>query len=296
MIRVLLRLALFTAAVAGLAFWAVTRPATLPADTALPAGDPVNGALVFAAAGCASCHAEPGSGSPDAPVLSGGRAFKTDFGTFYAPNISPDPDAGIGSWTEVDFARALTKGVSPDGQHYYPAFPYTAYAFMTPQDTGDLLAYMRTLPASPTVSQPHDLGFPFSIRRGLGVWKVLNQSADYHLQGELSEQEVRGRYIAEGLAHCSECHTERDALGGLNRSRWMAGAPSPTGKGRIPNITPGVLGWSEADLTAYFTSGLTPEYDSAGGDMAVVIENLAKLPEADRAALAAYMLRIETVR
>ena len=296
MLRGLIRLAVFLVAGGALVFWAITRPDTLPAQTVLPDGDPEAGALVFAAAGCASCHVAPGAGETDAPVLAGGRAFVTDFGTFYAPNISSDPDAGIGSWTEAEFAQAVTRGVSPDGQHYYPAFPYTAYAFMTDQDAGDLFAYMRTLPASATESQPHDLGFPFSIRRGLGIWKLLNQSADFHLQGDLNAEETRGRYIAEALAHCSECHTDRDVLGGLNRNRWLAGAPSPTGKGRIPNITPGVLGWSAGDLTAYFTSGLTPEYDSAGGDMAVVLENLAKLPEADREALAAYLLRVETVR
>ncbi|WP_375227662.1 c-type cytochrome [Roseobacter sp. S98] len=296
MLRGLIRLAVFLVAGGALVFWVITRPDTLPAQTVLHDGDPEAGALVFAAAGCASCHVDPGAGQTDAPVLAGGRPFVTDFGTFYAPNISSDPDAGIGRWTEAEFAQAVTRGVSPDGQHYYPAFPYTAYAFMTDQDAGDLFAYMRTLPASATESQPHDLGFPFNIRRGLGIWKLLNQSADFHLQGDLNPQETRGRYVAEALAHCSECHTERDVLGGLNRNRWLAGAPSPTGKGRIPNITPGVLGWSAADLTAYFTSGLTPEYDSAGGDMAVVVENLAKLPEADREALAAYLLRVETVR
>nr|WP_300032302.1 cytochrome c [uncultured Roseobacter sp.] len=289
--RLVLTAGLFGAAV----FWWLTRPDPLPDDQTLPSADAEAGALVFAAAGCASCHVAPGADDAEPAVLSGGRAFATDFGTFYAPNISPDPASGIGRWTAAQFTRAVQSGVSPDGQHYYPAFPYTAYAFMTRDDIGDLWAYMQTLPASQVPGKAHDVGLPFSIRRGLGLWKLMNQSGDFHLQGDLSAEEERGRYLAEALGHCTECHTARDSLGGLDRDRWLAGAPSPTGKGRIPNITPGVLGWSEADLVAYFTSGLTPDYDSAGGDMVTVIENLAKLPETDRAALAAYLLRIETV-
>jgi mono/diheme cytochrome c family protein len=257
--------------------------------------DPQAGRLVFAAGGCISCHAAPEAAASEHPVLAGGLAFPSDFGTFYAPNISPDPVAGIGGWSVADFARALTKGVSPVGQHYYPAFPYTAYQHLTPADVSNLFSYIKTLPPTPQASRPHDVGFPFNIRRGLGTWKIAFMAKDYAVTGDLDASAVRGRYLAEGLAHCGECHTPRNAVGGLDRSRWLAGAPNPSGKGRIPNITPAALEWSRADLIAYFTSGFTPDFDTAGGEMAEVVSNLAQLPEADRAALADYLKAVPPV-
>ncbi len=271
-------------------FWVLTWPATISNDYAsghVPDADA--GKLIFAAGGCVSCHAAPEAEAEAKLVLSGGLAFASDFGTFYAPNISPDPDHGIGNWTLPQFARALTKGVSPDGQHYYPAFPYTAYVHLLPADVADLFAYMRTLPASDMPTTHHDVGFPFNIRRGLGLWKALFMSEDYVLGGDLDPEIARGRYLAEGLGHCGECHTKRNALGALNRGAWLGGAPNPSGKGTIPNITVGKLDWSTADLVEYFTSGFTPDYDTAGGEMAEVVSNLAQLPESDRAAIAAYL-------
>ncbi len=275
-------------------FWVLTRPADLAEDWAqLPPGDVEKGALVFAAAGCQSCHTESAvSAAETGPLLSGGKSFPTAFGTFYASNISSDPVAGIGAWSLQEFARAVTLGVSPDGAHYFPAFPYTAYAKMLPQDVVDLFAYIQSLPASARANAEHALVFPFSWRRAVGIWKRLYLDGSYHLK-EVSTQELeRGRYLVEALAHCAECHTPRTALGGLDRSNWMAGAPDPAGQGRIPAITPLQLDWSKSDLVAYFSTGLTPDYDSAGGDMAEVIDNLATLPEPDRAAIAAYLLAL----
>ncbi|MBW4708812.1 cytochrome c [Roseobacter sp. YSTF-M11] len=294
--RWFLLLGVIGAALATSAGLIVTRPDRSDVDfTGTSEADPAAGALVFAAAGCASCHAAPNAEGDARLILSGGRAFASDFGTFFAPNISPDPTAGIGGWSRQEFTDAVTRGVSPAGQHYYPAFPYTAYAKMTPQDLVDLFSYMQSLPASDVANRPHDVGLPFSIRRGVGVWKALYFDTGYEVTGPLTPAETRGRYLAEGLAHCAECHTPRTALGGLDRSRWLGGAPNPSGKGRIPNITPSALAWSEEDMIAYFTSGLTPDYDSAGGEMVEVIENLAQLPEADRAALASYLKKVAPV-
>ncbi|APE43309.1 diacylglycerol kinase [Sulfitobacter alexandrii] len=268
-------------------FWVLTRPAPLRADVA--AGHTVdadNGAGVFHAGGCASCHAAPES--EDKLTLAGGEAFASPFGTFHAPNISPGPQ-GIGGWDLPAFARAVTRGVSPEGQHYYPAFPYTAYVHMTDTDVADLFAYMQTLPVSDTPSKPHDVGFPFNIRRGLGLWKLLYVHEDYVMAGDLDDELARGRYLVEALGHCGECHTPRGPLGGLERDAWLTGAPNPSGKGRIPNITPGGLDWSATDIAYYLQSGLTPDYDSVGGSMASVVQNLAQLPEDDRAAIAAYL-------
>ena len=273
----------------------LTRPAALQDGFAIDhTPDAEAGALVFAAAGCASCHVGSDPAGDTGPVLAGGKSFASDFGTFHAPNISPDTTAGIGNWSLDDFARAVTLGVSPNGKHSYPAFPYAAYQHMTPGDVSDLFAYMQTLPASPTPSVAHNVSFPFTIRRGVGVWKLAYMPGTYAIDTD-DPVVMRGRYLAEGLAHCAECHTARNAFGGLDRGRWMAGAPNPSGKGTIPNITPAALDWSEGDLIEYFTSGFTPDYDSAGGEMADVVENLSQLPDADRAAIAAYVLALPAI-
>ena len=228
-------------------------------------------------------------------LLSGGRQFASPFGTFYAPNISPDPENGIGGWSAMDLANAMVKGTSPDGQHYFPAFPYTSYTKANLGDIVSLHAFLATLPASTQPSKAHDVGFPFNIRRTLGVWKFLFLRDDFVVAGDLSEQEQRGRYLAEALGHCAECHTARNPLGGLKLSEWLGGAPNPSGKGTIPNITPGKLLWSQADIAEYLSSGFTPEYDTVGGSMADVVENTAKLPPEDRAAIAAYLANVVAV-
>lgn len=285
--RLLITVLLACAVIGAGGFWALTRPPALPDDVAAGhAADPAQGALVFAAAGCSSCHA--GKDAADPSVLSGGHALESGFGTFYAPNISWGPQ-GIGGWSLLEFARALRQGISPDGRHYYPAFPYTSYSRMTDADVADLYAYMATLPADDTPGLAHDVAFPFTIRRGIGLWNRRYLTDAPMMAGDLSPELARGRYLVEGLGHCAECHTARDAFGGLDRTVWLAGAPNPSGKGRIPDITPATLDWSQGDLVEYFTSGFTPDYDSVGGTMAAVVANLARLPESDRSAIAAYL-------
>lgn len=276
--------------------WFATAARPLPASaTAGLSGDATRGEAVFHAAGCASCHMAPGATGDAQRVLAGGQRFATQFGTFIAPNVSPDPEQGIGGWTLAEFASAVQRGVSPEGEHYYPAFPYAAYARASTQDIADLWAFWSTLPADATPSQPHEVGFPFNIRRTLGGWKLLFGGGDWAIAGNLTPTEGRGRYLAEALAHCGECHTPRNALGGLDRGRWLAGAPNPSGQGRVPNITPAVLDWSEVDIVAYLTTGFTPEFDVAGGHMAHVVENMARLPESDRQAIAAYLKRVPAI-
>jgi mono/diheme cytochrome c family protein len=274
----------------------MARPKPLAAEALADlSGDAARGELVFWAAGCASCHMADKAEGEAQLVLSGGQRFPSDFGTFVAPNISQDPEHGIGSWALVDLANAITRGVSPEGEHYYPSLPYASYAKMELQDVADLYAFLKTLPADPTPSQPHELGFPFSIRDSVGVWKLMFLSDDWALPGNLTPTAARGRYIAEAMAHCGECHTPRNLLGGLDTARWLGGAPNPSGDGRIPNITPGKLGWSDVDIVAYLTTGFTPEYDSVGGHMVHVVENMARLPESDRQAVAEYLLAVPSV-
>lgn len=259
-------------------------------------GDAERGATVFAAAGCAACHLAPDDETAtEAPVLAGGLAFPSDFGTFYAPNISQHGEAGIGDWTDMQIAAAVLNGVSPTGQHYYPAFPYGSYRAMEAQDLADLIAHLRTLPANATPSRPHDVGFPFNIRRSLGLWKLLFVSDGWQMEEAQGEELERGRYLVEVLGHCAECHTPRNALGGMDRSRWLGGAPHPSGEGTIPNITPGELTWSAADIAEYLKSGFTPDFDTAGGEMAEVVRNTARLTDADRAAIAAYLKALPPV-
>lgn len=280
------------AVVGAIGAWVLSAPRPLPdGATAGLVGEATRGEAVFHAAGCASCHMAPGSTGAAQLVLAGGQSFPSAFGTFVAPNISPS-EAGIGGWTLAQFANAVQRGVSPDGSHYYPAFPYAAYARMELQDLADLKAFIDTLPASDAPSLPHDLGFPFNIRRSLGLWKLLFLPKDWVVAGDLTPQATRGRYLAEALAHCGECHTPRNLLGGLDTGRWLAGGPNPSGQGTIPNITPAKLTWSEEEIVAYLTTGFTPEFDSVGGHMAHVVENFARLPESEAAAVAAYLKRV----
>lgn len=283
-------------AIVAVASWFASAPRG--GDPALVAdlkGDTLRGQLIFTATGCASCHMVPNAKGDAALVLAGGQRFVTAFGTFIAPNISPDPERGIGGWPLSDLVNAIKYGVSPEGQHYYPALPYGSYTHMALQDIADLHAYLATLPPDATPSAPHEIGFPFNIRRAVGVWKLLYLRSDWAIPDTLSPTETRGRYIAEAMAHCSECHTPRNLLGGPDRSRWLAGGPNPNGEGRIPNITPAKLTWTAADIVAYLTTGFTPEFDTVGGHMVLVVENMAKLPESDRAAVAAYLKLVPAV-
>ena len=288
---------LILATAGALGFWLVTRPVTADPDalTGLT-GDAARGAAVFHAGGCAGCHAAPDAEDEARLVLAGGRRFESPYGTFVAPNISPDPEHGIGDWDTLDLVNAMQHGVSPGGAHYYPAFPYTSYARASVQDVVDLKAYLDTLPADATPNAPHEIGFPFNIRRSLGAWKRLFGDDGWVVAGDgLSPEALRGRYLAESLGHCGECHTPRGALGQLDMAAWLGGAANPAGDGRIPNITPGGLDWSEGDIAAYLETGFTPEYDVVGGEMAEVVENLSQLPREDLAAIAAYLKAVPAV-
>lgn len=292
-----MRWLIFLGLVAAGGLYVLARPKPLPESAVAGlTGDPAKGELVFWAAGCASCHMAPEAKGEAELVLSGGQRFPSAFGTFVAPNISQDPEHGIGKWSLLDLANAITRGVSPKGEHYYPALPYASYAKMEMQDVADLYAFMKTLPADPTPSQPHELAFPFSMRETLGLWKLLFLSKDWVLPGNLTPTAARGRYIAEALAHCGECHTPRNMLGGLDTSRWLGGAPNPSGDGKVPNITPDKLKWAAADIVQYLTTGFTPEFDVVGGHMAHVVENMGRLPESDRLAVAEYILAVPSVQ
>lgn len=303
--KLLLAVALLAGIGGGLG-WGLSAPTTLSdAEIAsLKTGDAGNGEMVFWAGGCASCHAAKGAKGDDLLKLGGGLRLETPFGVFVVPNISSSEGDGIGSWSLADFANAMTHGTSPDGKNYYPAFPFTSYARMSLGDVSDLHAYLNTLPAVEGKAANHELGFPFNIRRGLGLWKRLFLNPDPVISAPVertyTDQALwdRGRYLVEGPGHCGECHTTRDFAGGLILANWLGGAPAPTGDGKIPNITPGDGGfrsWSASDIAYYLESGFTPDYDSVGGEMVHVQENMARLPSTDREAIAAYLKAIPSV-
>jgi len=259
--------------------------------------DPVAGERMFWAGGCASCHASPVNGKrakgDNKLLLGGGEELDTDYGVFRVPNISTHAEDGIGEWTLLEFVNAMQRGVSPDGRHYYPSFPYTSYARMPVEDVMDLKAFLDTLPPVAGRVAAHSLGFPWSLRRGVGVWKRRYLDTDPVMRAaEPTTLAGRGRLLVEGAGHCGECHTPRDRFGGLRRERWLAGAPNPEGKGRVPNITPGgktISQWSAADIAYYLESGFTPEFDTVGGSMVAVQENMARLSDEDRQAIVAYL-------
>ncbi|MCV2875556.1 cytochrome c [Rhodobacteraceae bacterium XHP0102] len=271
--------------------WAIfpSTPINQAALDSLAPPDLVNGERVFWAAGCASCHAGEDATGTERLILTGGRSFETEFGTFRAPNISPDAAEGIGDWSLETFLTAMQHGRSPSGLPYYPAFPYTAYRLAETQDMVDLYGYLQSLPADPTPSPQHDLGFPFNLRLGVFLWQALYLERGYAVTAPLSAEAVAGRYLVEAMAHCGECHSPRTALGAVDYDNWLRGAANPSGQGRIPALTPDHLTWSKGDIAAYLNDGFTPSFDSAGGHMVDVIRNMAMLTPEDRAAIAQYL-------
>lgn len=251
------------------------------------------GEYVYRAAGCESCHTDrEGNGAS----LAGGRALSTPFGRFYSPNITPDPETGIGRWSEADFVRALREGVSPAGEHYYPSFPYTAYTRLSDEDLRALWAFLRTRPAVHEANRAHVLPWYLRWRAWLAGWKRLYFSPGAVApRADKSAEWNRGAYLVQAAAHCGECHTPRGALGGLRRGFDLAGNREGAEGGVVPNITPdkktGIGRWRASELAEYLESGMTPDGDFAGDLMAEVIDHGLKfLTRADRQAIAVYVL------
>ena len=284
-------LAVLTAA-AGAAFYALTMPSAI-AQLQQPArqANIANGETMFFAGGCASCHATPNQDDPKR--LGGGLALKTPFGTFLAPNISSDPQHGLGAWSESAFVNAMLRGVGRNGEHLYPAFPYTSYQRMPLDDVRDLFAFLKALPAETTRSLPHELAFPFTVRRAIGLWKLRYLDGKAFAPDPAKSATLnRGAYLVEGPGHCAECHSPRDAFGGIIAERRFTGGADAEGKGWVPNITPhadGIATLSEKDIAYLLETGFTPDGDSVGSMMADVVLNTSKLSAEDRAAMSAYL-------
>lgn len=257
-----------------------TRAASPPADVVK------TGASLAAIGNCVTCHTREG-GAP----YAGGRPIETPFGVIHATNITPDPETGIGRWPEAAFVRAVREGVSRDGRHLYPAFPYDHMAKTTEADIKAVHAFLMTRPAIKAANPENSLGFPYSMRSLVAGWKlVYHDSTPFKPDPEKSAEWNRGAYLVEGLAHCGSCHTPRNALGAEDKSRayagaevqgWTAPALGPTSTAAVP--------WTADRLADYLGKGRSPLHGVAAGPMAPVIRNLAQVPDSDIKAIATYV-------
>jgi len=279
-------------------FWFITEPrpiqqAEIPQHTA----NLDNGKLLFHAGGCISCHGP----SPDlkdvaTDVPAGGKPLVTPIGTLYPPNLTPDPDTGLGKWTDADFVNAVQMGLSPSGQHLIPAFPYTSYAHMKIEDVLDLKAYLASL--APVKNQVPPEPFPAVLRRGIGAWKWISfDDTLWKPDPSQSDSWNRGSYLVNGPGHCQECHTPRNFFMGLDTSKAFMGGPHPEGKGKVPSLRSLVERGKfkdVADLVSAFQNGEAMGYEHmSSGGMGDVQSNLAQLPEADLKAIAEYILSLK---
>lgn len=264
--------------------------------SAAAAPDLANGQYLYQAADCIGCHA--GNGKSALP--SGGLGLDTPFGTFRAPNITPDRQHGIGTWSELDFRRALREGIGKQGQYLYPAFPYPSFTQLSDSDLADLYAYLMTLPPVPAPSKPHELKPPFNWRPMLFFWRTLFfQPGPANPPAQQDATWRRGNYLVNAVAHCQECHTPRNALGGLKTSLAFSGnVGGPDGQ-NAPNITPdkrtGIGEWSVADIQNLLKTGMTPDADLVGSGMKAVVRGTSRLSDADLHAMAVYLKSVPAI-
>jgi mono/diheme cytochrome c family protein len=268
---------------------------TLLVSTALAAADDAavkRGAYLFTAADCVACHTDVKN---QGPPLAGGRPLATPFGTFYGPNITPDKKDGIGDWSEADFRRALREGKGKGGEYLYPVFPFPAFARMTDRDIADLYAYIMAQPAVAKADKPHELTFPFGWRFTLLGWRLLffRDAGPLEPVAGQSAEWNRGRYLAEAVVHCQECHTPRNVLGGLKSDAAYAGNPHGPDGQKAPNITPddatGIGKWSLDEIEDLLKTGATPDQDYVGSGMGEVVKGTGELTPEDRHAIALYV-------
>jgi mono/diheme cytochrome c family protein len=275
--------------------WEALHPTRDVADASPP--DLANGQALFYAGSCGTCHASPNQ--KDETHLGGGLALVTGFGTFYMPNISPDPSDGIGAWTTAQFTRAMREGVSAAGANEYPAFPYTSFQRMNANDLRDLFAYIKSLPPVAGKARAHDLKFPFTMRRGIGLWKlVFLDGQPLVAEPQKDAAWTRGRYLVEGPGHCAECHSPRDTAGAIVADKRFSGAPDPEGHGYVPNITPddtGIGYWSAHEIAVYLDTGVTPIGTQAGDSMVAIVANMTHLSAEDRAGMAEYLKSLPAI-
>ncbi len=268
-------------------------PVAAPVTPITLVGDVASGGYLARASGCIACHTDvKGGGRP----LAGGTGFETQFGTVYAPNLTTDVEYGIGDWTLEDFAKAVRQGLSPDDIPYYPVFTYAFYQDFTDQQIADLWAAFQTVGSVNEPAPKTDLGFPFSERAGLKLWRAAFMYAP-RTSPVLGQSDAwnRGRELVEGATHCAACHTDRNIAGGrkVNTGRMQGNNALPGGS-KAPAITSAALaaaGWDLDNLSYALQTGITPTGDAFGGSMGEVVQMGTKfLTEEDRIAMATYLM------
>lgn len=255
------------------------------------------GQYLFDAADCIGCHGDSKNGAH--PV--GGLGLDTPFGTFRAPNITPDKRFGIGDWTPEQFKRAMRHGIGRNGEYLFPVFPYTSFTNMTDRDMDDLYAYVMSLPAMPVPNKPHEARPPFSWRGLLVFWRQLFFSpGPMRAEPARGAEWNRGNYLVHAVVHCEECHTPRNLLGATRHDWAFSGNIGGPDRQNAPNITPdfrtGIGGWSIDDIQTLLKTGMTPESDFVGSGMKAVVRGTSKLTDADRHAIAVYLKSVAPIR
>jgi mono/diheme cytochrome c family protein len=276
------------AALGALACVLVLKPQAPLAAATEPRGDARRGAYVFAAGDCENCHTDK---KAKGAFLAGGPPMVTDFGTFFAPNITPDRKTGLGGWSYEDFHRAMREGRGRGGELLYPVFPFPAFTGMTDQDIADLWAYLKTAPPVNQPSRPQKAKAPYGIRPLLAGWRALFfHEGPLKPAPGLTPEQQRGRYLSEAVVHCQECHSPRNGLGAIEPDKAYAGNPKGPDNQDAPNITPTGIGkLTNADLQEMLKTGMTPDGDYLGSGMGEVIEGTSRLTQADRDAIIAYI-------
>ena len=274
-----------------LGFWLMWALPTLAGDLAN------SGEYIFKLAGCKNCHTDS---EHQGDFLAGGRALATPFGTFYTPNITSDSEYGLGKWSEAEFIQALSRGISPNGSHYFPVFPYPSYTHMSHEDMQALWAYLRTVPAIAQPNKAHDTPW-YLGRLASWSWQFLFFTPNvWTPQPDKSVTWNRGAYIATALAHCGECHTPRNRFGVLDQSMAYAGTENGPEGAKVPNITSdpetGIGKWGYDELVDFFQEGMLPDGDYTGSLMVEVVDNgLKYMTKTDVEALATYIAALPPI-
>ena len=233
--------------------------------------------------------------------MAGGRGIETTFGTFFSSNITPHSEEGIGNWSDDDFIRSMTLGAAPDGSHYFPVFPYTSFRLMNQEDLLHLKDYLFSLPPNSMRNRKNDVPFPFNWRPPLFFWKMFFlQEGSFQTDPSRSKTWNRGAYLSNAMAHCGECHTQRNILGGLKSSMHYAGSKEGPEGEVAPNITPdqetGIGDWNDKDIEWLLKTGIKPDADNVQGLMAEAIESgYSHLPPEDLQAIAEYLFSLPPI-
>lgn len=272
-------------------------PIERPTPSSFPAALVAKGEVLAAEGHCVSCHTRPGG-----PPYAGGYGVNTPFGVIYGSNLTPDPWTGIGRWSLAAFTRAMHEGVSQDGDHLFPAFPYYAYTELSDGDVQALYAYLMTRrPVSATVP-PSTLPFPLSVRFFQEGWKLLFfRNRRYQANPSKSAEWNRGAYLSEALSDCGGCHTPRNLLGGEEMRHVYAGAVvdgwiAPA----LTDANPSPLPWTADALFRYLRTGVSPLHGAAtAATMTPVIRDGLALPvvsDSDVRAIALYFSDVDHAR